>query len=423
MAKVKINWPPMSMKAEGEDAAVLAQAEKFLEYVKEAHKISFDVLPTIFRDGCRDPEELDDEDDEDVEPLTEPEEVAPGAQWDVVAIYDNAGIPSIMHRFRRMNDKDLFRGGKDKPHPAFIIGGEVYDEIYISVYQNTMINGKPYSLPYMEPVTDITADKFADACFSKGEGWHCMTRIEWGLILRWCIANGFLPKGNTNFGKHPSENVYKAIPTYKDGDKGTGRTATGTGPLTWYHDNSPSGIADLCGNIWEWSGGVRMVYGELQILANNNGADSAHGQSATSAEWKAINAADGTLITPNGSGTTSGSVKADHISGKLVWSTNITVKKDESDYETEAQIECDSTIKDGAKLWLYNLGFLEYPGDTLEDSNGCWFNNGAAERCFYSGGNWNNSSCGLASFNGNNPRSYSWANLGFRSAFVKLPTA
>lgn len=46
MAKVKINWPPMSMKAEGEDAAVLAQAEQFLKYVKEAHKISFDVLPT-----------------------------------------------------------------------------------------------------------------------------------------------------------------------------------------------------------------------------------------------------------------------------------------------------------------------------------------------------------------------------------------
>ena len=109
MAKVKINWPPMSMKAEGEDAAVLAQAEQFLKYVKEAHKISFDVLPTIFRDGCRDPEEgvgepecvgcNDDcescetyEKANSVKPLTEPEEVAPGAQWDVVAIYDNAGI-------------------------------------------------------------------------------------------------------------------------------------------------------------------------------------------------------------------------------------------------------------------------------------------------------------------------------------------
>ena len=109
MAKVKINWPPMSMKAEGEDAAVLAQAEQFLKYVKEAHKISFDVLPTIFRDGCRDPEEgvgepecvgcNDDcescetyEKANSVKPLTEPEEVAPGAQWDVVAIYDNAGM-------------------------------------------------------------------------------------------------------------------------------------------------------------------------------------------------------------------------------------------------------------------------------------------------------------------------------------------
>lgn len=118
MAKVKINWPPMSMKAEGEDAAVLAQAEQFLKYVKEAHKISFDVLPTIFRDGCRDPEEgvgepecvgcNDDcescetyENANSVKPLTEPEEVAPGAQWDVVAIYDNAGIPSIMHHSNR----------------------------------------------------------------------------------------------------------------------------------------------------------------------------------------------------------------------------------------------------------------------------------------------------------------------------------
>lgn len=116
MAKVKINWPPMSMKAEGEDAAVLAQAEQFLKYVKEAHKISFDVLPTIFRDGCRDPEELDDE---DVEPLTEPEEVAPGAQWDVVAIYDNAGIPSIMGPdVRRSEQKPAVVGGYMEKRPA-----------------------------------------------------------------------------------------------------------------------------------------------------------------------------------------------------------------------------------------------------------------------------------------------------------------
>jgi hypothetical protein len=35
---------------------------------------------------------------------------------------------------------------------------------------------------------------------------------------------------------------------------------------------------------------------------------------------------------------------------------------------------------------------------------------------FYCGGNWNNSANGLASFNGNNPRSNSNDNIGFRSA-------
>lgn len=267
MAKVKINWPPMSMKAEGEDAAVLAQAEQFLKYVKEAHKISFDVLPTIFRDGCRDPEELDDEDDEDVEPLTEPEEVAPGAQWDVVAIYDNAGIPSIMHRFRRMNDKDLFSRGEDKPHPAFVIGGKTYDEIYISVYENTMINGKPYSLPYMEPVTDITADKFADACFSKGEGWHCMTAAEWGLLACLSWKNNTLPHGNTNCGKYHADPKECGV-NVKDSNK----TLTGSGPATWTHDHTPTGVHDLCGNVLEIVRGLRIKDGALWAAENNDAA-------------------------------------------------------------------------------------------------------------------------------------------------------
>lgn len=53
----------------------------------------------------------------------------------------------------------------------------------------------------------------------------------------------------------------------------------------------------------------------------------------------------------------------------------------------------------------------------------CWFRNLDAERAFYSGGHWVNSSYGLASFSGGFPRSGSWALVGFRAAFVKLPTA
>ena len=53
----------------------------------------------------------------------------------------------------------------------------------------------------------------------------------------------------------------------------------------------------------------------------------------------------------------------------------------------------------------------------------CWFRNLDAERAFCSGGSWSNSSYGLASFYGGGPRSNSWASLGFRAAFAKLPTA
>ena len=106
-----------------------------------------------------------------------------------------------MHRFHKVTNKELF-GGSDKANAAFIIGDEEYDEIYISVYENCEINGKPYSLPMQKPWTGITNDEAARACFSKGEGWHLMTRAEWGLLANLSLKNGTLPHGNTNYGKY-----------------------------------------------------------------------------------------------------------------------------------------------------------------------------------------------------------------------------
>lgn len=57
--------------------------------------------------------------------------------------------------------------------------------------------------------------------------------------------------------------------------------------------------------------GVRTVYGELQVMANNNGADAANSQGVSSTKWMAISADDGSYITPDGSGTTANSVKLD----------------------------------------------------------------------------------------------------------------
>lgn len=279
-------------------------------------------------------------------------------------LLDNAGKPSVMVRIPKMTYAQLGMGESTALFPAFIINGQEVDEIYISKYLNIVQNGRAYSLPGVDPAASMNFDQARSYCEAKGDGWHCMTRMEWGLLMRICEMQGFIPLGNNNYGKHSSEQFYKAIPTFIDTGAGgkTGRTATGTGPLTWYHDNSPSGIADPVGNVWEWAGGVRTVYGELQVMANNNGADAANSQGVSSTKWMAISADDGSYITPDGSGTTANSVKLDIVSGHIQWSKTITTRNKDSDWPScsFAAITCDSTISDAAKLVLQCLGMLPY---------------------------------------------------------------
>ena len=343
-------------------------------------------------------------------------------------LYDDTGMPSVMVKIPKMTYAQLGMGDSTAVHPAFIINGTEVDEIYISKYQNIVQNSRAYSLPGMDLRANITFDGAKAACDAKGDGWHLMTRMEWGLLVRWCQKNGVMPKGNNNYGKHNTETVYKAIPDNTDASHYALRTKTGTGPLTWYHDQTPSGIADLCGNVNEWTGGIRLVKGEVQILANNNGADSAKSQRAESTEWKAIKGSDGSLITPNGAGTTSGSVKMGWANNKITFGTTKTgdsVSGSNNYISTAfANIECNSTIGDAAKLLLQDLGLLQYGTDPeLFASHLVYLNNVDDERLFYSGGDYGAASYGLASFLCRYARSNSYANVGFRSAFVNLPTA
>ena len=341
-------------------------------------------------------------------------------------LLDDAGMPSIMVKIPKMTYKQLGMGESTAIHPAFIINGQEVDAIYISKYQNIVQNSRAYSLPGVSPRASINFDEAKTACEAKGEGWHLMTRMEWGLLVRWCQANGVMPKGNNYYGKHRTESVYRAIPCAWDDQGRIIRTLTGTGPLTWYHDQEPGGIADLAGNISEWCGGIRLVYGEIQVLANNNGADSAKSQSETSTEWKAIKASDGSLITPNGSGTTTGSIKMDWQNSKLVYSTTKTgiAGEDSSTLNcTFGDITCTSAVSDAAKLLLQNLGLLMYGTDPeLFSGHVIYANNVYKELCVGSGGTYITATSGLAT-PGLADRTMKTNTRGFRAAYVQLPTA
>lgn len=336
-------------------------------------------------------------------------------------LYDDTGMPSVMVKIPKLTYAQLGMGESTAVHPAFIVNGQEVDAIWISKYQNIIQNGRAYSLPAQDPKASITFDTALAACEAKGPGWHIMTRMEWGLLVRWCENNGFIPLGNNNYGKHSTEKSYKGIPTLYGSDGKPNRLATGTGPLTWYHDNSPAGIADLCGNVWEWMGGIRTVYGEVQILANNNGADSDNSQAVGSAEWKAIKADTGELVTPDGSGTTAGTVKMDWIGSKLTYTTTVTDDSDTYHSTTLGAVVAGDGIGEAAKLLLQSLGMFPYTEDDLCKSHYISFDPNQAERFFYSGGGWYSSSCGLASFYGNFPRSNFGTYFGFRAAFVDLP--
>jgi sulfatase modifying factor 1 len=334
-------------------------------------------------------------------------------------ILDDKGLPSVMVYVPKFKMSDVITGGSDSTAPMFIINGQEKPGLYFSKYPNVMHNGRAYSLPGEDPANNMTWDTARAACEAKGPGWHMMTKPEYAAIALWCKKNGFMPYGNNNYGKDSRETLVKAIPAYIDGEGRTTRTLTGTGPIEWSHNKDIDGIWDLNGNVSEWTGGIRTVYGEIQVQPNNNAADSSNLQTADAATWKAIDATTGEFIDPNGEGTTPNSVKADNVNG-ITYSTSVTTQS-ESFYAVISDIKADATISAEAQAVLIAYGL--FPDDIAFDYEGdrIYFNNVASECLFSSGGNYTNTTnAGVFYAYGDYSRTYVLTIVGFRSAYVAL---
>ena len=301
-------------------------------------------------------------------------------------IFDSKGIPDIMVVFTP-NELGL----------PTEIRGKVVKEYAISKYPNTLIGGVPYSMPYQRPAVNINHDEAIRLCEAKGPGWHLLTNDEWAALAHQSRKNGTFPRGNTDCGKshsHPEETGT----TYKD-DSGSSKTLTGSGPLTWNHDHTAEGVADMCGNIWEHVGGIRFVDGQVQVIPDN-GAAAGVDQSRDSKEWKAIHTADGDPVYYK--------VEDGEISLQPI-------APSDTDYDGVEFRDLDASALDVPEK-LIQLGL--YPAPGYDGTDYFWLDTNG-ERIVLRGGYWPGGAyAGVFSYGGNSRANVGW-NVGFRSALVR----
>ena len=373
-------------------------------------------------------------------------EAATGGKNTVV--YDDKGNPSIMVFVPKVYLDDLITGAPHDLHPAFKVNGVEIKELWVSKYQNIVVDSRAYSLPMQDPKSYINFDGALQACFAKGSGFHLMSNAEWAAIALLSKKKGTMPRGNNYAGGDISALYESGKETYDwvqssnwnnrarrfDGTNyhHTGRVASGSGPASWTHDGTPEGIYDLNGNVWEWVSGMRLKNGEIQVIKDNDASLLNADHSDTSPLWQAM-LQDGSLVLPGTASTlkfdntTAGSATQDgnDVGGDPILNTSIVNKMytggDVNDYWRYSTCNFESlAAQSGVTVptLLKALGIA--PIDAQHGGDGLWVRN-YGERLPFRGGYWSyGASAGVFALNLSTARSDSGDILGFRSAYCVL---
>ena len=319
-------------------------------------------------------------------------------------LYDDLGNPSVMNIIPIFRYEDLGYTADMGTGVAtcFDVGtGTNKSEIFIGAFQSSLVGSRAVSLPRTDQATSVNFDKAKGYCANKGAGWHLMTMHEWAAISLWCMANGFEPRGNTNYGRAHDRYVERGrrMDGGLPGDTaGTARVHCGSGPDAWRHNNSPWGISDLVGNVWEWLDGFKLQDGKIIASTFNTQAE---------ASWAAQAAYfDATLATGG----------APKLSDAVVNRLGEIGDNQNAGYSASEAFNVMTKAGTYVSNQLLKRLLVE-PAAVLPKGRVYMRNFG--ERLPYRGGSWSyGSGAGLAALDCNSSRVNTGSYLGFRLAFA-----
>lgn len=321
-------------------------------------------------------------------------------------VYDAQGNPNVMVVVPRFNVEDLGLTELDLgsgTHPAFQTNGAPRSEILIAKYLASSAAGGTAVVGGVQPRVSVNFDTAKDFCTRKGDNWHLMSIHEWAAIALWSLANGTVPRGNTNYGRS-HENNWETAPRADGGipgdTAGTACTDTGKGPAAWGHDHTDFGIQDLVGNVWEWIDQMKLQDGRIITTLDNNPA-------VAEANW-----------TPHQAYYDSTS----ETGGSPILNSTVTNRMgdlgDDANTGNSNSIDFSALTKDPSYTPLQLLRQLLLETATDQTVGGRLYTRNYGERLPLRGGSWSlGSAAGLGALSLHRSRSSSSSSIGFRPAF------